>query len=222
MWTRIRATCASARKASWASTAGRVRAGRAGTSCGGRMPEGRGVCMQIPGTECVRVGAAHSSFQGKVSGGRARAGEGPILRHLVRGSSLCPWQEPPRTTVSVTTAVDAWEPTPPSASAPQASLGSSANLVGNRGWGGGGVSSWPCPRASPNQGLNGGPGLGPPGPGPPQWSRDPHPEMPEPGHPGEDTGFCAAQLLSRTRDPRDRLRRGFLLSLQKSRPRPAT
>lgn len=38
-------------------------------------------------------------------------------------------------TVSAVTEADAWAPTLLSASAPQASLGSSVNLVGARGWG---------------------------------------------------------------------------------------
>lgn len=56
-WTRIRATCASVPKASWASSAERVRAG----------------------WDNVLAGAGNGSFYGEVAGRRAGAGEGPAL-----------------------------------------------------------------------------------------------------------------------------------------------
>lgn len=95
---------------------------------------------------CESGGAAHSSLYGKSpEAGHRQERPRPPAPPLEAPPSLSPWQEPPRTTVSVTTVADAWEPTPPSASAPQASLGFSANSVGSQGRGGPGKEGLSCP-----------------------------------------------------------------------------
>ena len=78
----------------------------------------------------------------------------------------------------------AWGPTAPSASAHQASLGSSANLVSAQGWDKGSRPALPCPENPGNHGepwVWGAPQLGHPGghavPGPPPRVQrsQPHP-----------------------------------------------
>lgn len=215
-WTRIPATCASAPKASWASSAESVRAGR---DWGGSQ----GACRH-PHNVFAGGGKWQLLQGGRQVQGRGRRGPCPLATPPHGGSFLSPWQEPPKTTVSAETAAGAWGPTPPSASAPRASSGSSANLVGARAGAGG--TLLPCLLVSP--GFKWWLGLGLVQVRD-QWPRDlcrhpkrgPASQVPEPGHPARSLGPAQPDPGQGQRSQK-RLTGGFLASPQKSQPRPAT
>ena len=174
-------------------------------------------CVQWRG---VGVGVQQLLQEGCQGQGRAP----PTLQHpYIGGSSLSLWQEP-LMTVSAAMVADAWGPTPPSASAPQASLGSPVNLVGAQSWD---REHLACPWLSSRPWL--GPGPGPTGAVLNWWFCDPTPTQEGAGNKKASTWspwwghwVLHGPALVKDTKSQENLRQGFILPLQKSQPRPAT